>query len=92
MTFGALVGFVTVTTYGVNLHLASLGFLSWFEVVAVRTVFLLVAVNTPQTEQLDMLLMEKSHHLAIRIRSPIDFCCGNSYHRMGDAHQVGRVY
>lgn len=91
VTLGAVIGLVAVATDRVYFHLRLLDFFRRFQIVAIRAVFLLVAVDTLQAEQFDMLFVKEGHDRTAGVRSPIDPRIGYSDDRVGDAHHVGRV-
>lgn len=59
--------------------------------MTVRAVRLLVAIDTAQAKEFDVLFMEESHHRSFGVRCPIDARVRHGYHRVGDTHHVGRV-
>lgn len=82
---------VTIITNSVYFFVCLMGSRVFLQVVTVAAVFLLVTVNTAQSEQIDVFLMMKCHQWAGGVRCGPDPHLGDRYNRVGNTQNVRRV-
>ncbi len=88
MALIARIGSVTVVAHMVYFFVRFIHMHRFVQVMAISAILMLVTVNAPQPEQIDMFLMIKSHHWRGPMRRCPDFHLRNRYDRVRNTNNV----
>src|SRR4030067_287460 len=91
MTLATSIGLMAAGADGVPLLLRLGRSGRLVDIVTIGAVLLAVAVDTAQSEEIDMLLMVKCHGGAGLVRCVVNFFARHSDYGVGFAHDVGRI-